>query len=77
MKTFLESSATKAVLIYLALQLLMTLSPMLDARHIDPWALVKALVGAAIVLLGNALRPDVRTGIKLLDRGAAPKEPGA
>ena len=69
MKSFFESSATKAVLIYLALQLLMTLQPMLDARDIDPWALVKALIGAAIVLLGNALRPDVRTGFKAFDAG--------
>lgn len=69
MKTFFESSATKAVLIYLALQLLMTLQPMLDAREIDGWALVKAIVGAGVVLLGNALRPDIRTGIKALDAG--------
>ena len=69
MKTFFESSATKAILIYLAIQLLMTLQPMLDSREIDGWALVKALVGAAIVLLGNALRPDIRTGIKALDAG--------
>lgn len=69
MKTFLESSATKAVLIYLALNLLMTLSPMLDAKQLDPWALVKALVGAGIVLLGNAMRPDIKTGVPLLDRG--------
>jgi hypothetical protein len=68
-KTFFESSATKAVLIYLALQLLLTLSPMLDAREIDGWALAKAVIGAGIVLLGNALRPDVQTGIKLLDAG--------
>lgn len=67
MKTFFESSATKAVLIYLALQLLMTLSPMLDAHDIDGWALAKALIGAGIVLLGNALRSDVQTGIKVLD----------
>jgi hypothetical protein len=68
MKTFFESSATKAILIYLALQLLMTLQPMLDpGEEIDGRALVKALVGAGIVLLGNALRPDVRTGIKALD----------
>ncbi len=69
MKSFFESSATKAILIYLALQLLMTLSPMLDAKQIDPWALAKALIGAAIVLLGNALRPDIVTGIKALDAG--------
>lgn len=69
MKSFFESSATKAVLIYLALQLLMTLQPMLDQREIDGWALVKALIGAGIVLLGNALRPDVRTGVGILDRG--------
>jgi len=68
-KTFFESTATKAILIYLALQLLMTLQPMLDAKEIDGWALVKALIGAAIVLLGNALRPDVRTGFKALDAG--------
>lgn len=59
MKTFFESTATKAVLFYLALQLLMVLSPMMDARDIDPWALGKALVGAVIVLIGNALRPDI------------------
>lgn len=69
MKTFWESSATKAVLLYLVLQVLLTLSPMLDARDIDPWALGKALVGAAVVLLGNALRPDIRTGINVLDKG--------
>lgn len=69
MKTFFESNATRAVLIYLALQLLMTLSPMLDAGQIDPWALAKALVGAAIVLLGNALRPDIQTGVGLFDKG--------
>ncbi len=69
MKSFWESSATKAVLIYLALQLLLTLSPMIDAREIDPWAIAKALVAAGIVLLGNALRPDVKTGIGLLDKG--------
>lgn len=69
MKSFFDSSATKAVLIYLALQLLMTLSPMLDAKQLDPWALAKALIGAAIVLLGNALRPDVVTGVKLFDAG--------
>ncbi len=68
MKTFLQSNATRAVLIYLALNLLMTLSPMLDARELDPWALVKALVGAAIVLLGNAMRPDIQTGVGVLDR---------
>jgi hypothetical protein len=69
MKSFFESTATKAILIYLALNLLMALQPMLDAREIDGWALVKALIGAGIVLLGNALRPDVRTGIAALDRG--------
>lgn len=69
MKSFFESSATKAVLIYLALNLLMTLSPMLEAHAIDPWALAKALIGAGIVLLGNALRPDVVTGVAILDRG--------
>ena len=69
MKSFWESSATKAVLIYLALQLLLTLSPMIDAREIDPWAIAKALVAAGVVLLGNALRPDVKTGIGLLDKG--------
>ena len=69
MKSFFDSTATKAVLIYLALNLLMTLQPMLDAKAIDGWALVKALVGAGIVLLGNALRPDVRTGIAVLDKG--------
>lgn len=68
MKSFLESNATRAVLIYLALNLLMTLSPMLDAKTLDPWALVKALVGAGIVLLGNAMRPDIKTGIGILDR---------
>lgn len=69
MKTFLESSATKAVLIYLALNLLMTLSPMLDKEEINPWGIAKALVGAAIVLLGNAMRPDIKTGVPVLDRG--------
>lgn len=69
MKTFMQSTATKAVLIYLALNLLMTLSPMLDAKQIDIWALVKALVGAGIVLLGNAMRPDIRTGVPMLDKG--------
>jgi len=68
MKTFWESSATKAVILYLGLQLLLTLSPMLDSHDIDPWAIAKALVAAAVVLLGNAFRPDVKTGLPLFDR---------
>lgn len=59
MKTFFESSATKAVLFYLMLQLLMALSPMMESHEIDPWALGKAVIGAAVVLVGNALRSDV------------------
>lgn len=69
MKSFFDSSATKAVLIYLALQILMTVQPMLDSHEIDGWALAKALIGAGIVLLGNALRPDIQTGIKAFDAG--------
>lgn len=69
MKTFWQSNATRAVLIYLALQILIDFQPMLSSHEIDGWALVHSLVGAAIVLLGNALRPDIRTGIKALDAG--------
>ena len=67
MKSFWQSNATKAVLIYLALQILLDLQPMLDAHSVDIWALGKSLIGAAIVLLGNALRSDLTTGIRILD----------
>lgn len=69
MKSFSESTVTKAVLIYLALQLLMALQPMIAAKALDPWALLSEIVAAGIMLLGNALRPDVKTGVPLLDKG--------
>lgn len=72
MKGFFESNATKAVLIYLALQILMALSPMLSSHEIDLWRLAETFVGAAVVLLGNALRSDIKTGVPMLDRKNQP-----
>lgn len=69
MKTFLESTATKALLFAIAGQFLLDLLPMIQARSIDPWALVEGQVVLLLVLLGNALRPDVKTGLSLLDKG--------
>lgn len=67
MKTFLESSATKAILGVLVAHLLLALAPMLDAHAIDWWALGKVAAVDLGALLLNALRADVKTGIAALD----------
>lgn len=59
MKTFLESSVTKVILISLAIDLLVALVPMLEAQSINVWALGVAGVKSLILLLGNALRADI------------------
>ena len=61
MKTFLQSSATKVLLLTLAGQLLFDLVPMLRAHVIDWWALAEGQVVLVLALIGNALRPDVDT----------------
>ena len=61
MKTFFQSSATKALLIALAGQLLFDLVPMLRAHSIDLWALAEGQVVLVLALIGNGLRPDVDT----------------
>ncbi len=59
MKTFLESSATKVLLFAIIGQFLKDLLPMVQAHAIDPWALAEGQIVLLILLLGNALRPDV------------------
>lgn len=69
MKTFLESTATKAILGVLVAHLLLALAPMLDAHAIDWWALGKVAAVDLGALLLNAMRPDVKTGVRMLDLG--------
>ncbi len=59
MKSFLQSSATKALLLTLAGQLLFDLIPMLRAHAIDVWALAEGQAVLVAALVANALRPDV------------------
>ena len=59
MKSFLESSATKALLFALAGQLLLDLIPMLRAHAIDLWALAEGQAVLIAALFFNALRSDV------------------
>jgi hypothetical protein len=66
-KTFLESSATKAIMGVLVAHLLLALAPMLDAHAIDWWALGKVAAVDLGALLLNAMRSDVKTGIAALD----------
>ena len=59
MKTFLQSNATRALLVAFAGQLLFDLAPMLKAHSVDFWALANGQVVLALTLFGNALRPDL------------------
>jgi len=59
MKTFLESTVTKTLLIVLAAQLLKDILPMLQAHAIDLWKLAEGQVVILAALFGNALRNDV------------------
>ena len=61
MKGFLESSATKVLLLTLVGQLLLDLVPMLRAHAIDVWALAEGQAVVLGMLIANALRPDVNT----------------
>lgn len=69
MKTFLESSATKALIGVFLAHLLFALAPMLDAHAIDWWALGKVAAVDLGALLLNAMRSDIKTGVPMLDLG--------
>ncbi len=72
MQTFLQSTATRALLLVLAGQLLADLVPMLRAHAVDWWALAEGQAVILAGLAGNALRPDVDTpGLNWFNR----KEP--
>lgn len=72
MKTFLESSATRVLLIVLAGQLLKDILPMVQAEHINLWKLAEGQIVILFGLVGNALRPDINApGFNFLN----PKEP--
>jgi hypothetical protein len=58
-QTFLQSTATRALLLVLAGQLFTDLVPMLRAHAVDWWALAEGQVMILAGLVGNALRPDV------------------
>jgi len=71
-QTFLQSTATRALLLVLAGQLLADLVPMLRAHAVDWWALAEGQAVILAGLAGNALRPDVDTpGLNWFNR----KEP--
>lgn len=59
MKTFLQSNATRVLLIALAGQFLFDIAPMLKAHSIDWWALAEGQSVLLLTMLGNALRPDL------------------
>ena len=72
MQGFLQSTATRALLLVLAGQLLADLVPMLRAHAVDWWALAEGQAVILAGLAGNALRPDVDTpGLNWFNR----KEP--
>ena len=59
MQTFLQSTATRILLLVLAGQLLADLVPMLRAHAVDWWALAEGQAVIIAGLVGNALRSDV------------------
>lgn len=61
MQTFLQSTATRVLLLVLAGQLFTDLVPMLRAHAVDWWALAEGQAVILAGLAGNALRPDVDT----------------
>jgi len=72
MKSFLDSTATKALLLALLFQVTKDLVPMLRAHSIDLWLLAENQIVLLGVLFGNALRPDINApGFNWLN----PKEP--
>ena len=72
MQGFLQSTATRILLLVLAGQLLADIVPMLRAHAVDWWALAEGQAVILAGLAGNALRPDVDTpGLNWFNR----KEP--
>ena len=59
MQGFLESTATRVLLLVLAGQLLADLVPMLRAHVVDWWALAEGQAVILAALVGNALRRDI------------------
>ena len=59
MQTFLQSTATRVLLLVLAGQLLADLVPMLRAHAVDWWALAEGQAVILAALVGNALRRDI------------------
>lgn len=59
MQTFLQSTATRVLLLVLAGQLLADIVPMLRAHAVDWWALAEGQAVILAALVGNALRRDI------------------
>ena len=59
MQTFLQSTATRVLLLVLAGQLFTDLVPMLRAHVVDWWALAEGQAVILAALVGNALRRDI------------------
>lgn len=59
MQGFLQSTATRILLLVLAGQLLADIVPMLRAHAVDWWALAEGQAVILAALVGNALRRDI------------------
>ena len=59
MQTFLQSTATRVLLLVIAGQLFTDRVPMLRAHAVDWWALAEGQAVIIAGLVGNALRSDV------------------